>query len=372
MIPLTTIARAAGSTARLPLAKHVAGHATRFSTLSSLAAKIQTSRLAKYSGTAVLLTAALQAKYGHTRNFYEYRFLTDKNPDDLASFYGGEEFMELYCVLPVIGSVLMRGAEFDDEGVVHTQGLPGKLEVSMVFSDETDQDTNVIAWFNKRERFKDVWRGYTTWDMVTNFGFETKPDGRIECYHTGEYFRGNVPPLSLLFQLIFVLHAYYVVMATEHHIYHHAFTANTQDEEDMEELSRSFFLWHILRDHVNPFGRAHLHAQRTEPEAAKESVKTTPSNASVLAKEEDIEKELLVVLRENKNLPVVTPRLTVQRHSTLRKIKDDILMDRVLAKALKDEQEEEIKGVRAYRRATLAAHERLSRRKTIRRLSSNK
>ena len=35
---------------------------------------------------------------------------------------------------------MMRGGTFDDEGTVHTQGMPGTLLVSMVFSDEEDED----------------------------------------------------------------------------------------------------------------------------------------------------------------------------------------------------------------------------------------
>ena len=52
---------------------------------------------------------------GIEKNFYEHRFLTDKDPDDLASFYGSEEFMDLFCVLPFMGTLMMRGGTFDDE-----------------------------------------------------------------------------------------------------------------------------------------------------------------------------------------------------------------------------------------------------------------
>jgi len=168
---------------------------------------------------------------------------------------------------------MMRGGYFDEDGVVHTTGLPGEMLVSMVFSDseeeddETDEDepegsvgrndmvgsngrppilpSNTTGrWFNKRERFHDVFLGYTMWDMVTNFGFETLPDGRTMVYHHGEYFRGNIPPVSLLVRLVFGVHARWVAWATEHHINHYAFQNDTDFDEQLEHESRgtSIFL----------------------------------------------------------------------------------------------------------------------------------
>ena len=63
------------------------------------------------------------------------RMLQIKDPDDLASFYGGVEFIELFCILPFMGNLLVRGAEFDDEGNVTTTGFPGQMKIAMVFSD---------------------------------------------------------------------------------------------------------------------------------------------------------------------------------------------------------------------------------------------
>jgi hypothetical protein len=179
-------------------------------------------------GGTVVGSIVGQYYFGHTDNFYDYRFVTDADPADLQDFYGSENFMDIYCVMPFMGTLMMRGGTFDDEGVVHTTGFPGEMQVSMVFSDseeEVDDDDDgssvsggpplAIAtdashdgqWFNKRERFKDVFLGMTMWDMVTNFGFETLPDGRTMVYHHGEYFKGNIPPISLLVRLVFSIHA---------------------------------------------------------------------------------------------------------------------------------------------------------------------
>lgn len=52
--------------------------------------------------------AGLHSATGSQNEFFDYRFRTNKSPDDLASFYGGEEFMELFCIFPVIGQLMMR------------------------------------------------------------------------------------------------------------------------------------------------------------------------------------------------------------------------------------------------------------------------
>jgi len=116
-----------------------------------------------------LVLAGLHSATGSADDFYDYRFLSKKDPDDLASFYGGEELMELFCVMPIVSKIMLRNARFDDTGNVTTTGIPGQMRVSMVFSDEAN-DEGVTDWFNKRERFKDTLFGYTCYDMVINYG----------------------------------------------------------------------------------------------------------------------------------------------------------------------------------------------------------
>lgn len=207
-------------------------------------------RIALFLGGSVLGTLALHSKIGTEENYYEYRFTTDKHPDDLAGFYGSEEFMDLFCVVPFVGTVMMRGGEFDDEGGFHTTGMPGTLKVNMVFSDELDPATGETVWFNKRERFKDTLFQRTLWDTVMNFGFRKLPDGKIECYHAGEYFKGSAPPISLVVKLMFQVHARWVAWATEHHLNNHAFTACNHNEAAIEECSRKDMPLHLLRDHL--------------------------------------------------------------------------------------------------------------------------
>ena len=93
-----------------------------------------------------LLLAGLHSATGSANDFYDYRFKSPKDADDLASFYGGEELMELYCVFPIVGQIMMRSATFDDTGGIKTQGFPGTMEVNMVFSDDVNEDTGETDW----------------------------------------------------------------------------------------------------------------------------------------------------------------------------------------------------------------------------------
>ena len=53
-------------------------------------------RLLYGTGFGFLACSAIQALYGQQKDFYEYRYITDKDPDDLAGFFGGEEFMQVF------------------------------------------------------------------------------------------------------------------------------------------------------------------------------------------------------------------------------------------------------------------------------------
>ncbi|CAB9506287.1 expressed unknown protein [Seminavis robusta] len=197
-----------------------------------------------------LMLAGLHSATGSADDFYEYRFKTNKSPDDLASFYGGEELMELFCIFPFVGQIMMRNGEFDDVGNFYTTGVPGTMKVSMVFSDEVNEETGETEWFNKRERFRNTLWGYSCWDMVSNFGFRTLEDGQIECYHYGEYFHGNLPVVSQVMKLVFQVHARWVAWSTEHHINRYAFTADTDEEEEMEEESRKNMPLFLLKNYA--------------------------------------------------------------------------------------------------------------------------
>jgi len=247
-------------------------------------------KLKIYGGVSVVSIGVLQYFFGSSDNFYEYHFITDKDPDDLADFYGSEDFMELFCVFPLMGQIMMRGGTFDDEGNVHSAGLPGELVVSMVFSDEAseegDEDPDGFQWFNKRERFEDKLFGITMWDMIQNFGFHQMPDGRCVVYHYGEYFHGYCPPLSLLVRLIFQVHARWVAWATHHHIAHEAFISKTEEEEAVEHESRTNMVFHLLKNYVWRDTKAMLGFGK-----ARSSTTTEDETSFLVAEQPQIERE---------------------------------------------------------------------------------
>ncbi len=101
----------------------------------------------------------LQHYYGDTKpgeHYYHYRFVHDKKwteddelCDNLSDFYGGEDLMQIFSVLPFMEKLMMRGGSFDDDGTVHTWGLGGKgaMLVSMDFTEGEELEGNYFCDF---------------------------------------------------------------------------------------------------------------------------------------------------------------------------------------------------------------------------------
>ena len=175
-------------------------------------------------------------------DFYERSFVTDRRPEDLAEFYGGERLMEVFCLeSKALVDFLMRSGYWDDDGVYHTYGLPfGRMTAAIEFS-EKEQDTrgdgknDAVLGYNKRERFHDTIFGYTLWDQVTDFGFERLPDGKYKCYQRGQYYTG-IWPMRVVFQL----HSIVVNWIADRHINGRHFATNESEGSDavvVKELS---------------------------------------------------------------------------------------------------------------------------------------
>lgn len=212
--------------AATPLARHMSTVAPARSTLrSKLTSPV-------VLGTAAATIGGLQYWLGKGDDFFDFRFVTDKKPNDLAEFYGSEDFMEIFCIFPFVVEFMMKNGEFQADAVpgydqtVNTFGFGGRggMEVSMAF-DEGEIDTtgdgkpDTIAYFNKRERFKD-WAPFLPkymevvfWDLTQNFGYTQRADGTCEVYHHGETFYGPFP-----IRIVFTLHAAYVAWATKRYI----------------------------------------------------------------------------------------------------------------------------------------------------------
>lgn len=258
-----------------------------------------------------IVLAGLHSATGSQTDPWDYRFSSIKEADDLATFYGSEDFMELFCIFPFVGQIMMRNGEFDEKGDVLTTGVPGTMKVSMVFSEESNG--NQIEWFNKRERFQNTLFGYTMWDMVSNFGFRTLEDGTFECYHTGEFFHGNIPIISQLVLTVFKVHARWLAWSTEHHINHYAFTANTEEEEEWEEESRKNMPVFLLKHFFLVDVKAMIFGVKQEDEEVHHS-----KSPSFLIRRGSNE--------ENDKLPI-------QRQGTLLQISQDIAADRAAVRS---------------------------------------
>lgn len=311
-------------------------------------------------GGIVIGTGVLQSLYGKENDFYDRRFVLDCDPDLLADFYGSENFMDLYSVLPIMGALMMRGGYFDDEGTVHTQGLPfGEMLVSMVFSDSDDDENGSgdddAKWFNKRERFKNECLDgkFIMWDMITNFGFESLPDGRVMVYHHGEYFYGYLPPVSLVVGLIFRIHSWFVIKTTEHHLRYYAFKNDTDVDEKMEHESRDAMPIFWLKNY-NPLkviGYLLLDKPLDMPAHLKEKrnvamVQYKLDNPDEDEDEEEVEEEDTEEVEDEEEIAVKLARkktladtmlskshtLPVQRAEVMRQISMDIAMDKAHAK----------------------------------------
>ena len=261
------------------------------------------------AAAAITAGGLLHSATGSQADFFDYRFTTEKSPEDLATFYGGEEFMELFCVFPLVGQLMMRDGRFDDQGNVLTTGLPGTLRVSIVFSDDVDEDTGDTTWFNKRERFRNLCWGWTCWDMVQNFGFRTTEDGKTEVYHYGEYFHGNLPIVSQIMRLVFKVHARWLAWSTEHHINHYAFDADTEKEEELEEDSRRNMPIFLLKNYAWSDLMAMLLGKRVDKPSFLLIKNETSDESATSAKQRE--------------------QLPLQREQTKLQIEDDIAMDRL-------------------------------------------
>jgi len=236
----------------------------------------------------------MQYFLGHKDDYYDFRFITHKNPADLQEFYGTEEFMEIFCVLPFMVTMMMRFGEFDDEGTVHSYGFPGKMEVSMVFDEEEvdttgDGEPDTVAYFNKRERFLDISAfipGLVYWDMVQNFGYHRRSDGSCEVYHHGEYFRGFFP-----MRYFFWLHARYVIWATEKHVNSELFGAESDEGQEEEEAQRAiiplFVFKRFVKDMTKEVQQAQLLASKKGDTEAEKKHDLTLQKLKEIAENDD-------------------------------------------------------------------------------------
>merc|ERR1712087_567219 len=110
----------------------------------------------KIFGAGLLGTfcGVMQYYFGSADNFFDFRFTTKKNANDLAEFYGSEDFMEIFCIFPFVVEFMMKNGEFASDAAhggwdqtVNTFVIagPGMMQVSMAFTEQADEEDDGIS-----------------------------------------------------------------------------------------------------------------------------------------------------------------------------------------------------------------------------------
>ncbi|XRB24886.1 hypothetical protein RI054_40g147420 [Pseudoscourfieldia marina] len=239
------VAAAAAASKRPAVAQAAASRAARSFASSAAAASeggggsSTSSILLGLLGGGAIAYTAIQFAWPGGDDFFEYKFTTKKKgiANDLAEFYHNEDFMQIFCILPIAEQIMMRGSYFDDEGVVHTQGIPiGEMLVSMDFEEEEDEvdGEDTVVSFTKVERFKTHIFGFTLWDMWLTFGYTLNPDGTCEIVHRGKSFWGMWP-----MKLVFMIHGRIVNNNTATFVNSDGFGNEDADLEELEHARKN-------------------------------------------------------------------------------------------------------------------------------------
>lgn len=181
-------------------------------------------------------------------DFFEHKFVVNssKKADDIIDFYSTEDFLQILGIFPFAIHFVISGVQWDTEKE-NTMTVHNAMEISFTLEEreeETASGEKVVAFFQKRERFKNFipFTRFLMWDQVQCYGYNRREDGTIEIFHRGENFYGPFP-VRVLVQL----HAYYVIWATQKHINSPAFgVAGIEDQEHQ----RSNIPVHALKDFV--------------------------------------------------------------------------------------------------------------------------
>merc|ERR1719353_1584802 len=165
--------------------------------------------------TAAFVTGAVCAMPALTgEDFFEHKFVTAKDPDAIVDFYSTEDFLQILGVFPMAIHFVLAGVEWDLERE-NTMAVHNAMEISFEITEkeeETESGEKVVAFFQKEERFKNFipFTRFLMWDQTQCYGYNRLENGTVEIFHRGEQFYG---PLAV--RLVVMLHAYYVIWATE-------------------------------------------------------------------------------------------------------------------------------------------------------------
>lgn len=197
-------------------------------------------------------------------DFFEHKFITDKNPDDIVDFYSTEDFLQILGVFPFAIHFVLAGVEWDLDKE-NTMKVYDSMEISFTLEEreeETPDGEKVVAFFQKKERFKNFFplTPFLMWDQTQCYGYNRREDGTCEVFHRGQNFYGPLP-VRLLVQL----HARYVIWATEKHINSPAFGSG---DLEVQEHQRGNVPLHVFQDFLKRLSLAHQVAIETGKIAA--------------------------------------------------------------------------------------------------------
>eukprot|EP00933_Yihiella_yeosuensis_P034551 TRINITY_DN28021_c0_g1_i1.p1 TRINITY_DN28021_c0_g1~~TRINITY_DN28021_c0_g1_i1.p1 ORF type:complete len:396 (-),score=94.91 TRINITY_DN28021_c0_g1_i1:174-1361(-) len=214
-------------------------------------------------------SCTLQHFFGDADDFFYGKFITNKDPDDLAEFYQAEDLLKIIAVHPFLFNLFMNKVDPDvempkketallslDETHFHVRGLGMEVSFEIIQTDEMINGEEKPTSFMRHERFVD-WVpllndfGYKQllWDQTWVYGFKRLENGTVEVYHHGQKFKGPWP-----IRLIVFFHQYYVLWGCEKYINGTAF--GTEDIDAQQEQLACIPV-HVLKKFLND-----LHAKK--------------------------------------------------------------------------------------------------------------
>jgi len=235
-------------------------------------------------------------------DFFEHKFITDKAADDVVDFYSTEDFLQILGVFPMAIHFVLAGVQWDTSKE-NTMDVYNAMEISFEITEReetTENGDTVVAWFQKRERFKNFipFTPFLMWDQVQCYGYNRREDGKLEIFHRGEYFHGPLP-IRLLVQL----HARYVIWATAKHINSPVFGSG---DLEMNEHQRSNVPLHVVSDFFHRLSVAYA--------VATEAGKLAASAADTAQAEKTL--KVLQKLREDPGTAYLTRKSNLKRSKT--------------------------------------------------------
>lgn len=291
----------------------------------------------------------LQLHLGNADDFFMGKFITKKDPDDLAEFYQAHDLLEIIAVHPIIFEIFMNKvvAEEEDEnrekllGEEETRFRVASLGMEVSFEiiqeeEEIDGET-VCTSFMRQERFVDYvpflnemempWGGplkILLWDQTWTYGFKRQADGSVEVYHHGEKFYGPWPV-----RLIVFWHQYYVLWGCEKFINSETFGSGDLDKQQEELACIPLTVFKQFVSKVEEDTVKHL-----------EELKRSGASAAQIAKDKaKIEKLKELQTRDTSTISVAKRQGgsgAMARSASVKVIASDTTTQEVLTAAMKD------------------------------------